>query len=179
MFQRPSKHVILVYSHFQKLYEEMYGNGVITKMIEGYTNYEELKELIMSYKQDGGSFLILDDQLSNLNSDIMKIFFELSHHGNCTVFMISQNLFFSSRKFRSISLNSNYLFILKNPRDQSQILSLAKQYLPYRPSFLIEAFQDSIKKPHGYLCMDFTQNSSDLLRFVQISYLKNGQWKFI
>ena len=59
--------MILVYNHFQKVYEDMWANGVITKMIEGYSNYTELSEHIMSYKHSGGSCLILDDQLSNIN----------------------------------------------------------------------------------------------------------------
>ena len=43
-------------------------------MIEGYTSYDKLKELVMSYKYDGGSVLIFDNQLSELNDDMMKIF---------------------------------------------------------------------------------------------------------
>ena len=94
----------------------------------------------------------------------MKIFLELSHHGNCSVFFLSQNLFFANRRYRSISLNAKYLFILKNPRDQSQILSLAKQISPYRPNFLIESFQESVKNPYGYLFLDCTQQTSAILR---------------
>ena len=164
LIDKPPKHVLLIYSIHQKIYDDMFAMRVITKMIEGYTSYDELKELVMSYKYDGGSVLIFDDQLSEINDDMMKIFHELSHHGQCSCFFLSQNLFFADRRFRSISLNSHYLFVLKNVRDRSQILHLAKQYSPYKPKFVIESFQEAMRNPFGYLLFDFRQDTSDVIR---------------
>ena len=88
LFHPVPKNVILMYTHFQKAYEDIFALGVVTKLIEGFTNYEEIKELVMSYKYDGGSILIFDDMLGSLNDSILRIFHELSHHGSCSVFFL-------------------------------------------------------------------------------------------
>ena len=46
------------------------------------------------------------------------------HHNNLSAIFITQNLFHKSQ--REISLNSNCIVILKNPRDKSQIQYLAR-----------------------------------------------------
>ena len=79
-------------------------------MIEGYTSYDKLKELVMSYKYDGGSVLIFDNQLSDLNDDMMKIFHELSHHGQCSCFFLYQNLFFANRRYTTCITYSIYIY---------------------------------------------------------------------
>ena len=164
LFNVVPKHVILIYSHPQKVYQDMYALGVITHMIDGYENFEQLKEMVMSYKYDGQSILVFDDQLSSLNDDILRIFHELSHHGSCSVMFLSQNLFFANRKFRSISLNAHYIFVLKQVRDSSQIINLAKQYSPYRPNYVIEAYRQATRSSFSYLLFDFRNDSPDIIR---------------
>ena len=44
LIDKPPKHVLLIYSIHQKIYDDMFAMGVITKMIEGYTSYDKLKE---------------------------------------------------------------------------------------------------------------------------------------
>ena len=41
-----------------------------------------------------------------------------------------QNVFIKNEEIRTISLNSHYLLVLKNPRDASQINHLAMQMYP-------------------------------------------------
>ena len=110
----------------------MYNKGIITQMFQDYSNYNELEDMVMRYKDDGGSILIFDDQLGDINEDICKIFHQLSHHGNCSTFFLSQNLFYANKSYRSMSLNAHYLFVMKNTRDRSQIVNLAKQFSPYK-----------------------------------------------
>ena len=43
LFDVVPKHVILIYSYPQKVYQEMYALGVITNMLEGYSNFEEIQ----------------------------------------------------------------------------------------------------------------------------------------
>ena len=52
------------------------------------------------------------------------------------VICIVQNLFHQGKGNRSISLNSHYLVLFKNPRDKLQILTLAKQMYPGQTDFL-------------------------------------------
>ena len=101
--------MVYCYSQKQSSYEELYQQGVIGKLIEGFPGFEEIKEILTPYK-NVGSILVLDDGLSGLNQDITRIFYELSHHANCSVFLTSQNLFYSTKEYRTISLNTKVNF---------------------------------------------------------------------
>ena len=57
-------------------------------------------------------------------------------HLNRSVIFVSQNLFYAGKKCRTISLNSTYIVIFKNPRDQTQIRHLVCQMFPSKPKFL-------------------------------------------
>lgn len=112
------------------------------------------------------TLLILDDMMSETDSNIMQMFTRESHHRGISVCFLVQNLFFAVNKyFRTISLNCHYMIITKNPREKMQISSLASQVYPENVKFLKEAFFDATKKPFGYLLLDLTQRCSDKLRF--------------
>ena len=65
---------------------------------------------------------------------------------------------------RNISLNTHYIILFKNPRDSQQISALARQMYPGNSQFLIEAYQDTTKKLHGYLLIDLKPKTKDQLR---------------
>ena len=50
--------------------------------------------------------------------------------GSYRVIYIVQNLFHQGKGSHSISLSSHYLVFFKNPRDELQIFTLAKQIYP-------------------------------------------------
>ena len=77
-----------------------------------------------------------------------------SHHRNLSVIYIAQNLFHQGKGTRSISLNSHYLVLFKNPRDKLQILTLAKQMYPGRTDFFLKQYEEAVRRPHGYLLID-------------------------
>ncbi|KAK7103579.1 hypothetical protein V1264_018449 [Littorina saxatilis] len=77
---------------------------------------------------------------------------------------IVQNLFGKNKEQRTISLNSHYLVVFKNPRDASQITHLAKQMYPGKLKYVQEAFKDATSMPHGYLLFDLRQETPDQLR---------------
>ena len=54
-----------------------------------------------------------------------------------------QNLFHKNKESRTISLNSQYMVVFKNPRDASQMSHLARQMYPGRVKFVQEAFKDA------------------------------------
>ena len=164
LFDHPPDKVFLFYTQQQDIYEDLLKTGTITKMINGYPSYDEIKKLVMPYKKVGGSIIILDDQLSGLSDDIVRIFHELSHHCNTTCFFLSQNLFFANKRYRTISLNANYIILMKNVRDQSQIMHLAKQMSPYREAHVVQSFMDVSKKMFGYMVFDYHQKSADITR---------------
>ena len=63
-----------------------------------------------------------------------------------SVIYIVQNLFHQGKGSRSISLNSHYLLLFKNPRDKLQILTLAKQMYPGQTDFFFKSVRGGCKK---------------------------------
>ena len=63
-----------------------------------------------------------------------------------------------------MSLNAHYLVIFKNPRDQNQLATLARQMYPGKSKFLIEAFGDATSQPYGYLLIDLKPDTEERLR---------------
>ena len=89
-----------------------------------------------------------------------------------------QNLFPKNKESRTISLNSQYMVIFKNPRDASQIANLAKQMYPGRGAFGQEAFADATASPYGYLLIDLKQNTPDDMR-LRTSILPDDTCQFV
>jgi hypothetical protein len=65
--------------------------------------------------------LIIDDLMTESNTEIVNLFSKGSHHRNLSIIYITQNLFHQGKGSRDISLNAHYSIIFKNPRDKSQI----------------------------------------------------------
>ena len=110
------------------------------------------------------TLLIIDDLMCETDESVTKIFTRGAHHQNMSVIYIVQNLFHKGKEQRTISLNSHYLVMFKNPRDASQITHLAKQISPGNTRSVHEAFQDATSKPFGYLFFDFKATTPEKLR---------------
>ena len=108
--------------------------------------------------------IIIDDQMNNIDKTISSLFTKGSHHRNISVIYIVQNLFDKHKEHRTISLNAHYLVIFKNPRDNSQIIHLAKQMYPGKSRYVRHAFELATRSAHGYLLVDLKQNTPDELR---------------
>jgi hypothetical protein len=109
------------------------------------------------------TLIVLDDlmHVAGKSQKISEIFTQMSHHRNVSVILMLQNIFHQGKSMRDISVNAKYIFLFKNPRDNGQIQYLARQVYPTNPNFLIEAFKKATKRPHGYLGMDFGQNTPE------------------
>ena len=84
---------------------------------------------------------------------------------NLFVIFVSQNLFYTGKKGRTISFNSSYIVVFKNPRDQTQIrYRLALQMFPSKENFLQAAYEEEMKDPYRYLFLDFHQISPEFAR---------------
>ena len=71
---------------------------------------------------------IIDDLMQSASGNqVVENLFTNGRHLNLSVVFISQNLFYTGKKCRTISLNSTYIVVFKNPRDQTQIRHLACQ----------------------------------------------------
>lgn len=111
--------------------------------------------------------VILDDlfvEASN-NSEVTNAFTRLAHHRPCTVIYITQNIFHQSKDSRTRNLNTHYLVLMKNPRDQLQISHISRQMFPKNSSFLVDIFTKvTEEKAFSYLLLDFRQETPTVLR---------------
>ena len=83
----------------------------------------------------------------------------------CQRFVFNEELFHQASDCRDISLNAKHLVLLKNVRDKNQFPYLARQAYPDDSHSLYESYLDAIRRPHGYLILDFAQDTDNKLRF--------------
>ena len=102
--------------------------------------------------------------MAEIDGRVTDLFTKKSHHSNTSVIYLVQNLFSRNKESRTISLNTQYMVVFKNPRDASQITNLAKQMYPGRVKFIQEAFADATSTPYGYLLVDLKQDTPEDLR---------------
>jgi hypothetical protein len=131
---------------------------------DNFPTLDEIYNMVNPYKDQGGSLIIFDDSMNSVNTDFELLFCNLSHHSNCSIIFLTQNLFFKDKSFRTMSLNSHYIVLMKNDRDKQQISILSKQISPFNSSFITSAYQEATKKAYDYLLLDFSQETPPILR---------------
>jgi hypothetical protein len=120
------------------------------------------------FKNEGSrpALIILDDLLTEeYSKQVCTLFTKGCHHRNISVLLITQNLFHQGTYCRDIYLNTKYLVLLKNTRDKQQFTHLARQVYPENSKSLYEAYLDATDQAHGYLVLDFAQDTHDKLRY--------------
>ena len=138
-------------------YQAMFANYPEVEFIEGLPSLSQ-------FDSSQRTLLVIDDQMDECGSDVSKIFTKGSHHRNISVFFITQNLFYKSKESRTMSLNAQYIVALKNPRDVTQVATLAKQMYPGNTKFMVEAYRDATSTPYGYLLVDLKPQTVEQLR---------------
>ena len=145
--------IIWCYGEWQPGYNRMKG----VTFVEGLPKINE-------WQGHRRRLVVIDDLMSETDGRVTKLFTKGSHHRNLSVMYIVQNLFGKNKEQRTITLNSHYMVVFKNPRDASQITHLGKQMYPGKLKYVQEAFKDATLKPHGYLLFDLRQETPDHLR---------------
>ena len=115
------------------------------------------------FKKNNRNLIILDD-LINEASKSLKITqpFTRSRHDNLFVIYLTQNLFHKNQ--RALSLNSDYMVIFKNPRDNSEFSTIARQRRPDKVKFFMWACKDTTSFPHTYLMLDLKPDTEKRFR---------------
>ncbi len=166
MFVRKPDYVLLFYMMDQANYEHMFQKGLIHEMInlnDHNVDFNEIHQKVLPYKDRNGSLIIFDDSMSDIKPGFEKIFTILGHHTNTSLIFLSQNLFYSNKTYRNMSLNFGYLVLMPNKRDLSQIKYFAYQLCPDNPNYVKEAYYHATRKPYGYLFADCNPNSPEVL----------------
>ena len=161
----PPERIVWCYSEWQYLYTTIQG----VEFVDG---------LHFESDPQKRTLVIIDDLMHETNEKVTKLFTKGSHHGNLSVIYLVQNLFGKNKELRTISLNTHYMIVFKNPRDGSQITHLAKQMFPRNVKYLQEAFTDATSTPHGYLLVDLKQETPDHIR-LRTNILNHFQTVYI
>lgn len=130
----------------------------LLKFYEGLPNFDSIHEQCI---------IVLDDMASLIDQSVLQGFLRHSHHKKVSILLVVHNIYHSENKniYRTISLNTNIFFILKNVRDTVQIRTLAQQIDPFKSKAILEAYKDAVSRRWGYFVIDFSPTTNDRLRF--------------
>ena len=101
------------------------------------------------------------DEVAN-SPDIADMYTKYSHHYNYSILVLTQNMFAKGKYFRTISLNTHYLWILKSIRDNSTIKTLCTQM--GQRKFLFDCYTDAMKTNYGHLFINLRPSADDNTR---------------
>lgn len=153
MIDPPPRKIWYCYGEYQPLFAR-YPQVIFNEGLPDISNFDGKDPAL----------LVIDDLMQETNDTVANIFTKISHHRNVSVLYLTQNLFPKNKHARTISLNSHYLVLFKNPRDASQFAVLARQMYPNSSKFAIEAFKDATEKPYGYLLVDLKPDTDEKYR---------------
>ena len=150
--------VYWVYGQFQELYNSKVDNVEIT--------YSSFLPSSSELKQDNIDIIIIDDLMDEMsnNERMSKLFTKESHHLNLSVVFVVQNFFHQSKQMRNISLNSQYIILMNNVRDQNQIEFLGRQLFRDKLKAFKNAYKDAVSKVFGYLVIDLKPDTPNKYR---------------
>lgn len=143
-------------------WQENYSTPIPNVDVKYFDGFVDEQHIINEKPQ----LVVIDDLMTEFGGDrrLSNLFTKGSHHLGITVIFIVQNIFHQATQMRTISLNSHYLILLKNPRDKSQIINLSRQLYPTNLKFLQQVYQDATSKPYGYILLDLTPDTPEELR---------------
>ena len=154
MIHPPPRSIVWCYGIYQKHFDD----------VKNVQFREGLPDVNDFHASDGPTLLIIDDLMAETNSNTTSIFTKGSHHKDISVVYLTQNLFYGSKHNRTISLNTHYLVLFRNPRDATQIEFLARQMYPANPKYLTQSFRDATSNAYEYLLVDLKTTTEDNMR---------------
>ena len=136
--------LIWVYGEWQEDYDLVKTTYIEIEFVQGYSN-----DIYGSLEPSDRNLLILDDKIGEASDtkSLANLFIKGSHHRNVTILDLEQNLFDQGKCSRTVSLNSQYIVVFRNLRDQSQFKTMAAQILPENSQRLMDAYGDAAGKP--------------------------------
>lgn len=170
IFSIQSSKIHWFYGEWQPLYDNM-SKLYNVEFTKGLPSDEMFKSICSN------SIVVIDDQMNELGSQVENLFTKKSHHCNVTIILLIQNLF--NKNMRTLSINSHYIVLFKNPRDKTIISSLAKQMYPSNNKFLQEAYHDATQLPYSYLLIDLRQETLEYARVRTNIFSTNEQYVYL
>ena len=143
----PPEKITWCYGEWQPFYSTLSTIRSNLECVEGLPD-------VLSFDSKNRNLVVIDDLMSETDERVTKLFTKKSHHCNTSVIYLVQNLFPKGKESRTFSINAQYMALFKNPRDNTQVVNLAKHMYPGRVKYMQDAFRDATSLPHGYLFVD-------------------------
>jgi len=167
LFSAKTSRVIIFYTEHQKIYDEMINTGLVHELVEldeKMISHDDYMEKISPYKDKGGSICIFDDCMELIDNTNSKMFTRISHHQNCNTIFITHAVFMSKNEsYKMMSKNAKYFYLMKNPRDVSQVKIFSSQ-IGINSSRMVNIFKEATKNAYSYLLIDFHPETPDHIR---------------
>jgi len=163
--EKPSK-VFLFYKKYQPMYNQMLKYKIVDELIEldeGMISLKNFQQKVRPFKDKGGCLCIFDDLMEEIDENNSKIFTKEAHHENSSVIFVTQLLFVCDKSYRSMSRNTTYFVLMKNPRDARSIQAMASQ-ISSNNSILFDVFKEATQNAYSYLVVDFHPTTPDHVR---------------
>ena len=133
MFSEVPKYMILFYKEWQDAYEDAErkmnqdrDENHFLKFDSIPTTIEEIKDILEMLPKKAPKLVVFDDYLDEVGSVLKHFFTVLTDHYHCFTIFLCQNLFNAKNELRTLSINTQYMVLFNNPRDQSSISQLSK-----------------------------------------------------
>ena len=159
--KQPPSTIVYVYKVWQAKFDEM--KSIVNIFVKDNENVvNEIKRLAA-----GQSIFVIFDDLINSSSlaDISDLFTVDGRHMNMSMAFLTQRMFVNNENFRQISQNCDYFVIFKNPRNSSEIRTLAQQITPGSLD-LVDIYMDATQKPFSYLFINLTQECQPKAKYL-------------
>ena len=161
MFVQPPKKVVYCYgSQWQPIFnvlEQEHDVDFIQGIPEG--------DIGQSFQlRDKPGLIILDDLMNDAkqSDNVVDLFTKGTHNHDVSCIFICQNPFPGGKHGRTISLNTHYVVLFKNPRDSRGVRSLMEQAFPANLNYAMDSYAQAINdKPFSYLFLDLHQQTPD------------------
>ena len=164
MIDPPPEKITWYYGEWQEAY-------ATTDLV--HVRFEEGLPTAAMFESTTRNLIVIDDLMAETDERVTTLFTKKSHHRNTVLYLV-QNLFPKNKESRTISLNSQYMVVFKNPRDASQMSHLARQMYPGRVKFVQEAFKNATAVPYGYLLVDLKQDTPEDMRLRTAIFPDDG-----
>jgi hypothetical protein len=166
--KEPPETVLYVYKIWQSKFDEM--KTVVDLFVEDNENViQQIKEVSLGQR----IFVIFDDLINSKSlGDIATLFTVDGRHMNMSMAFLSQRMFVNNEYFRQISQNCDYFCVFKNPRNSSEIRTLAQQLTPGSLG-LIEIYKEATKSPFSYLFINLTQECNIKVKYLSHLFNEN------
>ena len=160
--ENPSK-IIYVYKVWQPLFQDMNLQGLVHIFIK---DNENLLEKLKMETIGETCLIVFDDLINSKNLDeISNLFVVDGRHSNYSMIFTSQRMFVNNEYFRQISNNCDYFVVFKNPRNHSEIRTLAQQLTPLNLE-LLQIYAKATTEPYSYLFINLTQECDERIKFL-------------